>query len=150
MENASKALIIAGAILISILIIALGVFIYNNSANTVKSADMTEYELQAFNSKFERYLDGGNTDGSPITYANAKGLIEAIRTNNNNSNNSQVSIGIYNKAGGPTLACDASNYAEKLSAIEKYKNYKFTIVKSSAVGEIYQDGIFKGLTIKIE
>ena len=150
MENASKALIIAGAILISILIIALGVFIYNNAANTVKSADMTEYELQAFNSKFEKYLDGGNTSGSPITYANAKGLIEAIRTNNNNSNNSQVSIGIWKPEGGPTLACDASNYAEKLSQIEKNKNKKFTIVKATAVGEIYQNGIFKGLTIKIE
>ena len=30
MENASKALIIAGAILISILIVGLGVIIYNN------------------------------------------------------------------------------------------------------------------------
>ena len=31
MENASKALIIAGAILLAILIIALGVFIFNQS-----------------------------------------------------------------------------------------------------------------------
>ena len=30
MENASKALIIAGAILLSILIIAIGMFIYNS------------------------------------------------------------------------------------------------------------------------
>ena len=33
MENASKALIIAGAILISILIVGLGVIIYNNVAD---------------------------------------------------------------------------------------------------------------------
>ena len=35
MENASKALIIAGAILISILLIAVSVYIYNASQDTI-------------------------------------------------------------------------------------------------------------------
>ena len=35
MENASKALIIAGAILLSILIIAIGMFIYNSASSTI-------------------------------------------------------------------------------------------------------------------
>ena len=35
MENASKALIIAGAILISILIIAIGMYIYSNSQSSI-------------------------------------------------------------------------------------------------------------------
>ena len=37
MENASKALIIAGAILLSILIIAIGMYIFNSSSNSGKS-----------------------------------------------------------------------------------------------------------------
>lgn len=35
MENASKALIIAGAILLSILIIAVGMFIFTSSQNSI-------------------------------------------------------------------------------------------------------------------
>ena len=35
MENASKALIIAGAILLSILIIGLGMYIYNMAADAI-------------------------------------------------------------------------------------------------------------------
>ena len=85
MENASKALIIAGAILISILIIALGVFIYNNAANTVKTADMTEYEIQAFNDKFLKYE--GTQTGSSV-----KALIDTISANNSNSSNPKVTI----------------------------------------------------------
>ena len=38
MENASKALIIAGAILLSILIIAIGMYIYNSSTNSITNA----------------------------------------------------------------------------------------------------------------
>ena len=35
MENASKALIMAGAVLLALLIISLGVMIYNNYSKTV-------------------------------------------------------------------------------------------------------------------
>jgi len=37
MENASKALVIAGAVLISILIIGIGIAIYNNSGSGGKT-----------------------------------------------------------------------------------------------------------------
>ena len=37
MENASKALIIAGAILLAILLISLGIMIYNQAQNTVNN-----------------------------------------------------------------------------------------------------------------
>ena len=38
MENASKALIIAGAILISILLIAISMYIYNSAQGTIQNA----------------------------------------------------------------------------------------------------------------
>ena len=40
MENASKALIIAGAILLAILIISLGILIFNQAQDTVGSVNM--------------------------------------------------------------------------------------------------------------
>lgn len=41
MENASKALIIAGAILISILLISLGIIMFNSSKGTTDQASNT-------------------------------------------------------------------------------------------------------------
>ena len=40
MENASKALIIAGAILLAILLISLGIMIYTQAQNTVQNSGM--------------------------------------------------------------------------------------------------------------
>ena len=52
MENASKALIIAGAILLAILLISLGIMIFNQASNTVSNSGMTEAEVTSFNNKF--------------------------------------------------------------------------------------------------
>ena len=66
MENASKALIIAGAILISILIVSLGILIFNNFAGKAKdAADMKEQEISAFNSKIKSYI-GNSVAGSQV------------------------------------------------------------------------------------
>jgi len=66
MENASKALIIAGAILLSILIISLGIMVYNNSRNTVGSANLSKQEISTFNSEWESYV-GGNKSASEVS-----------------------------------------------------------------------------------
>ena len=55
MENASKALIIAGAILLSILIIALGMRIYNSASSATGGADLSSQEIAAHNAQFEAY-----------------------------------------------------------------------------------------------
>ena len=52
MENASKALIIAGAILLSILIIGLGMAIYQQAAGAMNGANMDPTKIQAYNSEF--------------------------------------------------------------------------------------------------
>ena len=76
MENASKALIIAGAILLAILIISLGIMIYNQAAGVVNNNSMTEAEVNSFNQKFEQYI-GNNVRGSSVN-----ALISAVNTNN--------------------------------------------------------------------
>ena len=83
MENASKALVIAGAILISILIIGLGVFIFNSASSTVKKADLTSQEAQAQNSQFEAYF------GDNRSAAEVKQLCSLVRSNNISSNTAE-------------------------------------------------------------
>ena len=57
MENASKALIIAGAILLSILIIGLGMTIYQKASGAMNGADLSGTEIQTYNSEFEQYKE---------------------------------------------------------------------------------------------
>ena len=76
MENASKALIIAGAILLAILIIGLGVYIYRQAAGVIDTGTMDQLVVSQFNAQFEPYL-GNNVSGS-----NVKQLIKIINASN--------------------------------------------------------------------
>lgn len=58
MENASKALLIAAAILLSIIIISISIYIYNQSAGSTKqivASKEMEMQLKQFNSQYELY-----------------------------------------------------------------------------------------------
>ena len=57
MENASKALLIAGAVLIVILLIGIGMLIYSRSTGVIDTAasTMNSQEIQSFNSQFTPY-----------------------------------------------------------------------------------------------
>lgn len=76
MENASKALIIAGAILLSILIIAIGMYIYTSSQNTINEAgsQISATEIQAFNQTWEMYE-------GPQSGSNVRTLISKLASN---------------------------------------------------------------------
>ena len=58
MENASKALIIAGAILISILLISVGIIVINAINDPVSQAGSSaeSQAIQIFNAKFDAYV----------------------------------------------------------------------------------------------
>ena len=55
MENASKALIIAGAILLSILIIALGIYVFNMAKSATSDNALSDVEKQQFNEPLKDY-----------------------------------------------------------------------------------------------
>ncbi len=88
MENASKALLIAGAILICIVLISVGMMIVSSATDVVDSStDTTKSQaVQAFNSTFNNYQ--GNQKGSAI-----KTLLETISTSNS-TNASGHKIGV--------------------------------------------------------
>lgn len=75
MENASKALIIAGAILLSILLISLGIFVFTQAQDTMGSINLNEQEVMAFNNKFLPYE--GKIRGTQL-----KQLLQTVRTVN--------------------------------------------------------------------
>ncbi len=66
MENASKALIIAGAILISILLITIGIMLINSGRDVTSTgtSQMNSQKIQIFNGNFTAYE--GTKKGSEI------------------------------------------------------------------------------------
>ena len=91
MENASKALIIAGAILVSILLIGIGVALINalNSPMGQAEETMGGQAMQIFNAKFEKYA------GQKQSGANVKSLLSEIITNNVTTQNDKA-VTVYN------------------------------------------------------
>ena len=98
MENASKALIIAGAILLSILIIALGIFVFNAAKGAVNTDQLDATEIQAFNEPIIQYE--GRQMGSQV-----KSLLGTLISNaGNNSESAERLPDIkYEKGDGPNV-----------------------------------------------
>ena len=80
MENATKALLIAGGVLIVILIIGVGMAIFNAGQDAVKAGEdqAGSQALTIFNGQFEKYA--GKQKGSVV-----RNLISTIITNNASS-----------------------------------------------------------------
>ena len=117
MENASKALIIAGAILLAILLISLGIMIFNQAQDTVNNSGMSQAEKTAFNNKFLKYE--GEQKGSVV-----KSLINEVLASNADPNNSTRTI----KFRKNDIEVDTINTSEVQTTatytvrLEEYKN----------------------------
>ena len=90
MENASKALIIAGAILISILIVGLGVIIYNNVSGIASdTSGIDQQAVSSHNSPIESYFSD-HTSGS-----NVRSLINYVNGINRTAQANSDTVGNY-------------------------------------------------------
>ena len=85
MENASKALIIAGAILLAILIISLGILIYNQAAGIANGNAMSEVEITQLNTQFTQYE--GRQSGTTV-----RSLLQKVISNNLNADDSSKKV----------------------------------------------------------
>lgn len=97
MENASKALIIAGAILISILLISIGIMVIQSAQGVTEQTKSTlkGQELQIFNSQFTNYA--GKQKGAvcrklieEIIASNAAHEVEKVKVNGNENINDEL------------------------------------------------------------
>ncbi len=80
MENATKALIIAAAILIAIVLISLGVFVLGQGTEMVKdNSDMTDAQILAYNKEIEAYL------GKKVSASKLKQFIKFVNEHNRNA-----------------------------------------------------------------
>ena len=114
MENASKALIIAGAILLSILLISLGIMIFNQAQTTVQDSGMSKANIQTFNNTFLKYE--GTKSGTDV-----KSLIQEVISSNaqDTADNTGRQVVIYLEGTQQT--------SPSTSSIQSAGKYKVTI-----------------------
>jgi len=121
MENATKALLIAAAVLVAILLISLGIGVFNLGAEQMGNADLTEYEIQTVNGKFDKYF------GTSVSGTDVNALLSALFNHNMSQEDAVTRVevkltksnGITKKATYKTDAKPASPYAE-VSTSYKY------------------------------
>ena len=89
MENVSRALLIAGAILIAIILISVLLTMYNKVSNIANSKEeiVAQEQLEEYNAQFERYCKGLLYGADVITLNN--------KINQNNADNPSNQIKLY-------------------------------------------------------
>jgi hypothetical protein len=121
MENASKALIIAGAILVSILIISLGIIIYQQASGIINGNAMSEADTTTFNAKFLQY------QGSKVSGATVNAMLQAVLANNVTQDDTTKKIEVTgdlklssDSTSATTSASTSATYTVSLSHYNSY------------------------------
>lgn len=124
MENASKALIIAGAILISILLISVGIMVMNSTDSVTGevAGKMDAQAIQMFNKEFESYI-GENIRGSQV-----RSLLTSINASNASNPDKVITVSYDSST-------DIDTITGKIKATLKY-NVSQTTDKSGLIKEI--------------
>ena len=88
MENASKALIIAGAVLVALLVIAVSTRVFYSTTGTTEQVEssMSTTEVTTFNNQFLAFIGTSKSRGQVIA------LLNAVIVNNSKDLIHQVSI----------------------------------------------------------
>lgn len=122
MENASKALIIAGAILLSILLISLGIMVYNQAIGVTDSDTLDEVSVTTHNNKFTQY------EGTSVSATEVKALINAVDQNN-------VTYPLTTDYKHISYT-STTGYISTTLAVDTAKKYTVTFTKDSSSGYI--------------
>ena len=126
MENASKALLIAGSILIVILLIAVGMMVFGGAQSNIEGsiASMSSQEKEAFNNQYLMY--NGKQKGSSV-----KSMINKVIANNSNEGTHVVNIN------GENEATDLSGLLNEVTSTATY-----------TIEFGYTDGVISDITVK--
>ena len=132
MENATKALLIAAAVLVAIIIISITLVIVNQGQEAVSGADLSEIEAAQFNASFLSY------QGTNVSTAQVNALLNTVFRHNKNElasgENRYVAITVTGKNGGAaiqTLATLATSNVSSTNTIPRVTgSYYYTVTCS--------------------
>lgn len=130
MENAAKALIIAGAILISIILISIGIIVVNQGKEVVDEAGqkMSQQQIQIFNADFDTY--NGTQRGSTV-----KTFLSVVAANNSTHKDDGLAITVS----GPKFTSGTkkpNELSQMQASISTTKKYVVTLLYDEDTGRI--------------
>ncbi len=135
MENASKALIMAGGVLVAVMILTMGVYLFQAIGSFSQTYDerLQQENTNTFNSKFEQYIREINAQ-EMVTLINL-----AIQTNEADATKEiKIYIGNINALAslyGVDRINNPEDYHQKLIEImENEKKYKFVSIDYDQTG----------------
>jgi len=136
MENASKALIIAGAILISILLIGIGIVVMNSINAPMEQAqdEATQQAIQMFNSKFSSYA-------GTQTPAAVKALLTAVQSSNGTNDSRQITAaaGAANTIGAASTDQTLANISIIQANLNNQRRYNVAFIFGSGNNHPIED-----------
>jgi len=152
MENASKALIIAGAILLAILLISFGIMVFTQAQNSVNDDGLKQEAAQTFNTKLLGY------SGKNRTAADVKAVASLVAAINSSDSNSEHMVGMQITAKTTGIISDSKPVVNpSVSKILNNKLYDidFSIADDSQAGpsgsckKLYGYETTKGYVFKV-
>lgn len=122
MENATKALLIAAAVLVAIIIISLGVYVVSLAQNQMKGAEsgLNDVEIQSFNSTYKSY------EGTSVSGTKVKALVDAVYNHNLTESDESRKIELVDGTNATILAKEQEDPTQK-PAIKTGKRYSVTV-----------------------
>ena len=139
MENATKALLIAAAVLVAILIISLGIVVYQMASETIDGVNFSGQEVTAFNDKFMQY-QGDHVRGSEVN-ALLKTVLQSNMDSRSQGLDPNSDAKFVSVSGSVALAADATTTgttkasSAKLYTVTVNMDAKTGFVNSIVVGE---------------
>lgn len=112
MENATKALLIAAAVLIAILIISLGIVVYNMASETMGDVNLNEAEATQFNGKFKAY------EGTAVSGSKVNAMLNTVLQHNINNTDQGKKVTVD---GDISLGTNATSVETKADTGSTYK-----------------------------
>lgn len=146
MENGSKALLIAGAVFITIIVVSIVMFIFYRAErfNKDRIEELNEKEIAIHNSQFETYQ-------RKLSKSEVQKLVKLVLENNKNVENSNFIVSItfktikyiYNKDTLDMLANkgDNHNLLDKINQIDSLDSFSCSV-------NIDSNGIINNIVIK--
>lgn len=145
MENASKALIIAGGALLVVLLFTVMNYVFGNMAESASDMydTMSESEITEFNQKFLNYDGRGETkdsEGNPINPLNIQDVVTIVNLakDNNERENPSMVVSVTVNGSNWTTEMDTKDLNE---ALITYKEKKFKCTVSYATNSTLVDSV---------
>ena len=139
MENASKALLIAAEILIGVMVISLGVYLFNAYASYSSSqySEIENTQIEQLNAKFLKYYGeqyvNGTKETIKCTIHDIVSVANLARETNISNNLVEIqSDGSYKTISGIDAEANNSNFYIQIKLITKSKTYSNLELKTDS------------------